>query len=294
MIDSPCKLVSTEVHHVARPLLRRNIPFMRHDALKQYDPKAGVAISTLAYEYPAGYDVPVHAHGSDQLIYATRGVMEISAGKSLWLTPPHLAVWIPAGTRHRIRMPGAVSMRTLYLRRGLLRDAPQICTVLNVSPLLRELVVEAVRVGQLRVRNRFHRALRDLILSQLQNAAPVPMFVKLPEESRALGVAQAFLANPADAPSLHALCRKVGVSVRTIQRSFRKEVGTSFEFWRRQVRLMKGIELLVEGNSVKRVAAEVGYRQPSAFVQLFRQTLGMTPRTWLTALEAQDKPTKPK
>jgi AraC-like DNA-binding protein/mannose-6-phosphate isomerase-like protein (cupin superfamily) len=267
---------------------------MRHRGLRQYDPKTGVSISTLAYEYPAGHNVPEHAHGSDQLIYATRGVMEISAGQSLWLTPPNLAVWIPAGTRHRIRMPGAVSMRTLYLRRGLLPRAPEICTVLHVSPLFRELVVEAVRIGQLRTANHLHCALRDLILSQLRNASPVPMFVRLPEDSRALGVAEAFIANQADAPSLDALCRKVGLSVRTLQRTFRREVGTSFEFWRRQMRLMKGIELLVAGGSVKTVAAEVGYRQPSAFVELFRQTLGMTPRAWVAALEAQDKRTRPK
>jgi AraC-like DNA-binding protein len=259
---------------------------MRQDTLTQYDPRAGVSISTLAYEYPAGYNVPEHAHGSDQLIYATRGVMEISAGQTLWLTPPQLAVWIPAGTHHRIRMPRAVSMRTLYLRRSLLPRAPQICTVLHISPLFRELVVEAVRVGQLRTNNHLHCALRDLILSQLQNAPPVPTFVALPEDSRALGVAQAFIASQADAPSLDALCRKVGVSVRTIQRTFRKEVGTSFEFWRRQVRLMKGIELLVEGCSVKMVAAEVGYRQPSAFVELFRRTLGITPKAWVATLQA--------
>jgi len=267
---------------------------MRHRALREYDPKAGVSISTLAYEYPAGYSVPEHAHGSDQLIYATRGVMEISAGRSLWMTPPNLAVWIPAGTRHRIRMPGAVSMRTLYLRRGLLPRAPQVCTVLHVSAFFRELVVEAVRIGKLRTTNHVHCALRDLIVSQLRNASPVPTFVSLPEDSRALGVAEAYIANQADAPSLDALCRKVGVSVRTIQRIFRKEVGTSFEFWRRQVRLMKGIELLVAARSVKTIAAEVGYRQPSAFVELFRQTLGMTPRSWVTALEAQDSRTRPK
>jgi len=267
---------------------------MRQGTLRQYDPKTGVSISTLAYEYPAGHDVPEHAHGSDQLIYATRGVMGISAGQSLWLTPPHLAVWIPAGTRHRIRVPGAVSMRTLYLRRGLLPHAPETCTVLHISPLFRELVIEAVRIGQLRTTVPLHCALRDLILSQLRNASPVPMFVRLPEDSRALGVAEAFIANQAESPSLDALCKKVGVSVRTLQRTFRKEVGTSFEFWRRQMRLMKGIELLVAGGSVKTVAAEVGYRQPSAFVELFRQTLGMTPRAWVVALEAQDKRTRPK
>jgi AraC-like DNA-binding protein len=267
---------------------------MRHSDLRQYDPKTGVSISTLAYEYPAGHNVPEHAHGSDQLIYATRGVMEISTGQNLWMTPPHLAVWIPAGTRHRIRMPGAVSMRTLYLRRGLLPNGPTICTVLHVSPLFRELVVEAVRIGKLRTINHLHCALRDLILSQLRNASPVPTFVRLPQDSRALGVAEAFIADQANAPSLDALCRKVGVSVRTIQRTFRREVGTSFEFWRRQVRLMKGIELLVAGRSVKTVAAEVGYRQSSALVELFRQTLGMTPRTWVAALKAQDKRTRPK
>jgi AraC-like DNA-binding protein len=267
---------------------------MRHSLLKQYDPRPGVSISTLAYEYPAGHNVPEHAHDSDQLIYATRGVMEVSAGRSLWLTPPHLALWIPARTRHRIRMPRAVSMRTLYLRRGLVHGAPKACTVLHVSPLFRELVVEAVRIGQLRMKNHLHSALRDLIVSQLQNASPVPMFVALPEDSRALGVAQAFIANQADAPSLDALCRRVGVSARTIQRTFRREVGTSFEFWRRQVRLMKGIELLVEGCPVKAVAAEVGYRRPSAFVELFRQTLGITPKAWISALQSQESRAKPK
>jgi AraC-like DNA-binding protein len=266
---------------------------MRHNPLGQYDPKAGVSISTLAYEYPAGHNVPEHAHGSDQVVYGTRGVMEVSAGQSLWMTPPHLAVWIPAGTRHRIRMPGAVSIRTLYLRRGLLPPAPAICSVLHMSPLFRELVVEAVRIGELRTTNHLHRALRDLILSQLRNASPVPIFVRLPKDSRAIGVAEAFMADQADAPSLDALCRKVGVSVRTIQRTFRREVGTSFEFWRRQVRLMKGVELLVAGRSVKTIAAEVGYRQPSAFVALFRQTLGMTPRTWVAALEAQAERKRP-
>jgi len=166
--------------------------------------------------------------------------------------------------------------------------------VIHVSPLFRELVVEAVRIGHLRMKNRLHCALRDLLVSQLQNASPDPMFVALPQDSRALGVAQAFIANQADTPSLDAMCRRVGVSVRTIQRTFRREVGTTFEFWRRQMRLMKGIELLVEGCSVKVVAAEVGYRQPSAFVELFRQTLGMTPKAWASALHGKENRTTPK
>jgi len=101
---------------------------MRHTGLlREYDPTPGVSISTLAYEYPVGFNVVEHAHGSDQLIYAPRGVMEVAAGRSLWLIPPQFAVWIPAYTPHKIRMPGAVSMRTLYLRRGLASRLPRTC-----------------------------------------------------------------------------------------------------------------------------------------------------------------------
>ena len=69
-----------------------------------------------------------------------------------------------------------------------------------------------------------------------------------------------------------------------MERIFQKEVGMSFEAWRRQVRLMKAIELLVEGCPVKGVAATVGYRQPGAFIELFRNTLGMTPKSWASAV----------
>ena len=40
-------------------------------------------------------------------------------------------------------MTGRVRMRTVYLRPGLSRGLPARCSVLSVSPLLRELVLEA-------------------------------------------------------------------------------------------------------------------------------------------------------
>lgn len=257
---------------------------MRQGLLPEYDPAPGVSISTLAYEYPPGYLVPEHAHGSDQVIYATRGMMQVSAGQGYWTIPPQFAAWIPARTRHRIRMPRAVSMRTLYLRTGLARRLPAVCTVLHVTPLLRELIVEAVRIGSLRSRDHLHGALRDLLLSHLQNAPTVPTFVTMPRDPRALAVARSLIADPATCRPLEALCAAAGVSVRTIERAFLRDVGMSFESWRRQVRLMKAVELLVSGCPVKAVAFEVGYRQPSAFVEMFREALGATPKAWTAAL----------
>ena len=262
------------------------MPLMRQGgADTRYDPKAGISIASLAYEYPRDYRVPDHAHGSDQIIYATSGAMEVAVGQSLWLIPPQFAIWIPARRVHRIRMPSAVSMRTLYLKHGLAPFMPQQCRVLHVTPLLRELIVEAVHFGKLRQRDPLHRALRDLILAQLKQAPPIPIFLTLPKDRRALAVTNALLTDLARNQSFGSLCARAGASVRTMERLFRREVGTDFETWRRQARLVKAVEKLLTGASVKEVAFAVGYRRSSAFVSLFRAFFGTTPKAWVSSLE---------
>lgn len=258
---------------------------MRHtEILREFDPPAGVAISTLAHEYEAGFEVPEHAHGSDQLIYAISGVMEVTSQNSLWIIPPQFSLWIPATAPHSIRMPRAVSMRTLYIRKGQV-SRPCTCSVLNVSPLLRELIVEAVRLGRLRLRNGHERALCELILIELQRANLVSTFVTLPRERRARALSRSILADPARPVGFDRLCAENGVGVRTMQRLFQRELGTDFDSWRRQVRITKAIELLTAGLSVKEVSYQVGYSQPSAFIETFRRTIGLTPKAWMKSLE---------
>lgn len=203
----------------------------------------------------------------------------------MWFIPPQLALWIPARTQHRIYMPGAVSLRTLYFRPGLVAKFSPYCVVLHVTPLLRELILEAVRAGHLRARNHLERALRDLTIWHVKRASPVPSFVNVPREPRARGVGERLLKNPGERETLAALCGDAGVSVRTIQRAFQKDVGMDFESWRRQVRLTKAAELLVAGCSVKETAFAVGYLQCSAFVEAFRRVFGKTPKAWVSALE---------
>ncbi|HEY6333837.1 MAG TPA: helix-turn-helix transcriptional regulator [Blastocatellia bacterium] len=257
---------------------------MRQTLTHENDPTPGVSISTLAHEYPRASLVPGHAHGSSQLIYAGRGVMEVSSGRRLWTIPPHFALWIPAKTTHQIRMPEAVSMRTLYLRSRLI-DLGRSCTVLYVGGLLRELIFEVVRIGRLRNRSHLESALRDVLLAQLKQASPVPTGVALPTDDRAFAVAQTVIADPGARLSLVSMCGSAGLSVRTLERVFHREVGIDFESWRRQVRLMKAVELMISGASIKQAAFSVGYHQPTAFVELFRRTYATTPKAWVSALK---------
>lgn len=252
--------------------------------IREYDPPRGVSVAALAWKYAAGVQVPEHAHGADQLIYATHGLMEVTSGQSVWVIPPEFALWIPSKTSHRIRMEGEVRMRTLYFRPGVLSRESPLRPVLHVTPLVRELILEVVRLGRLRLKNEYECALRDVICRQLKQAPAAPTFLTLPTEPRALAVAGAILRNPAYDGTLADLCFDAGASVRTVQRIFRREVGVDLDSWRRQARLTKAMRLLIGGASVKQAAFAVGYSQPSAFVKAFRVLFGETPRAWRAGL----------
>ena len=251
--------------------------FMRHS----YDPGAGVSISSLSYEYPACWSVPEHSHRSDQLIFAVSGVMQVAIAQTRLLVPPLFAVWIPADTRHSIRMPHAVSMRTLYLRPGLV--TARNCGVLHVAPLLRELILEANRIGDLQSGDPEHAPLRDILIGQIAKAAPIPSGVTMPADERARQIAERTLAHPDENRKLATQCRDAGMSVRTLQRIFRRELNVDYETWRRQARLLKAVELLAAGASIKEIASAVGYRQTSTFVAMFSSNFGLSPKAWITA-----------
>ncbi len=243
-------------------------------------PDANSHITTLTHEYPAGHVIPFHFHDRDQLVYASRGVMTVRTGDGAWVVPVHRAVWIPAAVPHTITMSGPVSMRTLYLKRRLAAALPRNCCVVNVSSLLKELVLYACGFASLAKKISWQRHLIDVIVDQMQAIKTIPMQLPNPSDPRALRVAQILLAAPGDRRPLAQLCKAAGASKRTVERLFLEETGLTFGKWRQQLSLMEGMRHLAEGLKVTHVALEAGYSTPSAFISMFRKSLGTTPRSY--------------
>jgi AraC-like DNA-binding protein len=186
-------------------------------------------------------------------------------------------VWIPANTPHSVATSGQVSMRTLYFLPALCRALPKKCFVMNVSPLLKELILHACGYSKLNRRVTAERRIVDIIVDQLKGVGSIPLQLPHPSDSRSTRVVRFLMANPADQRTLARLCRECGASKRTIQRLFLEETKMSFGKWRQQFRLLRGMELLASGEKVTAAALEAGYRSPSAFISMFRKQLGTTP-----------------
>ena len=237
-------------------------------------------VRTYAVTHPVGLGLSSRSYPKwDQLAYASRGVMSVETSSGTWVVPPHRAVWIPAGQRHAVHMSGRVTVRTLFFRRGLAR-LPRRCTAVNVSLLLRELVLEAARAAVLRRSVPAQRRLAQVILDQLKLVPAVALQLPMPRDGRARRAADLMIERVADAEPLASVVRRSGASKRTLERLFVRDTALSLGRWRQRMRLIEALRLLAQDHAVTRVALDVGYRSPSAFVSAFRRELGTTPRRY--------------
>ena len=76
------------------------------------------------------------------------------------------------------------------------------------------------------------------------------------------------------------LAHEVGLSERSLFRGFQRETGLSPGQWRRQMQVLRSLELLANGRSVTETSLEVGYESTGAFIRAFRQIVGITPSAY--------------
>lgn len=234
-------------------------------------------VRTQAVRFSAGTRTGKHAHPWCQLIHATRGVMTVDTAQGTWVVPPERTVWVPAGIEHEVETTGAVALRTLYLRPELCPALPAGCVVVQVSPLLRELVLHTVRLGHLDEGIPEQARLAEVLVDQLAGEPARPLSLPWPADERARKIAVQVRARPARTARLSDLARGSGASPRTLERLFRRETGLSFGRWRQRVRLLQALRLLARGDPVTGVAHDVGYDSTSAFIAMFKRELGRTP-----------------
>ena len=250
-----------------------------------FRPSATRPLRAKARHLAASTRIEPHAHPWAQVAYSMTGVLRVTAGRSTFIVPPSRAVWIPPDVVHVVTVVEDADIRTLYLHQSRTRLGPgpgrdaawAECRVLDVSPLLRELVLHLpTEPGTGRPGAR-ERHLCALILDELAAAPALRLGVDLPQDKRLRALCEAVLDDPARQATLEEWSRSVGASPRTAARLFRAELGTTFGQWRQQVLLAKALSMAARRASMARIASELGYASPSAFSAMVRRSVGLAP-----------------
>ena len=239
------------------------------------------AIVTRRSSYADGHHIKPHWHARAQFVFAVAGTMRVRTPRRAWIVPPTRALWVPAHTVHEVQMHGVVEMRSLYVDGAAGAGMPATCVVLNVTSLLRELIVRAVALPE-----RYDEAgddglLMRLLMAEVRQLSPCALDLPLPESPDLTQLCERIIA---DLSTRRPCARDAGdlkISSRTLYRRFLRETGITFARWKQQARLLESIRRLAEGAPVTSVAIDLGYESPSAFSTMFRRSLGIAPRAFI-------------
>lgn len=234
-----------------------------------------------AQTMPARSYFPAHEHGWGQLVYAIRGVLNVAVDGRCFVIPPEQAVWLPGATLHSVGSLHGAEFRSLYVhddpKAGLARRA----TVLGVSPLLRELVIDSAALTERdELASAYGVRVVALIIESLGRLEPLPFSLPWPQDGALATLCEALYENPADGRGQEAWARSLGMSGRTLARRCERELGMNLRAWRRAVRLFRAVELLGSGASVTEAALALGYASTSSFIYMFRSGTGQSPRRY--------------
>lgn len=105
-----------------------------------------------------------------------------------------------------------------------------------------------------------------------------------PADARLEPVLEWLRANLAAPLTLEEIATHAGVSTRTLIRRFREQTGTTPLQWLHRARIRQAQHLLESTeHSVERIGAQVGFASPTAFRDRFKQTTGISPRSYRRA-----------
>ncbi|HEY4146061.1 helix-turn-helix transcriptional regulator [Pinirhizobacter sp.] len=251
------------------------MPFTRIDP-NDFDsvPRPVVAVRN---DFPPSLELATHTHRRGQLLYAASGVVVASTPAGAWVAPPERAVWIPAGTAHAVRMVGAVSTRSVMVDASVATALGDECRVLGVSPLLRNLLVEACELPREYDLEGRDGQLMTLLVTELARAPVIPLSVPFPSTPAIARKCHAFLEAPAPHDTIEQWSDALGMGRRAFTRAFRRETGMSFGEWRQQACLLVALPRLAAGQPVTAIALDLGYESPAAFSTMFKRLLGTAP-----------------
>ena len=236
---------------------------------------------------PGGLVTGWHSHDLHQIQYAIGGVVEVETGAAHYLLPPQQAAWIPVGLEHQATMTPDVRSVAVMFDPQLLPPVDNRARILAVSPLIRQMMIYALRWPIDRadsdpVSDGFFQTLGHLVFEALETGGDHETPLSLPTSTNPIvAAAMSYTKAHLQSATVTDVSRAVAVSERTLRRQFDEAIGMSWRTYLLHARMLRAMALLAApGQSVQQTATAVGFDSLSAFTRAFTQFCGEAPSTY--------------
>ncbi|MGE2727342.1 AraC family transcriptional regulator [Mycolicibacterium pulveris] len=224
-----------------------------------------------------------HSHDVHQIEYAVGGVVEVETDCAHYLLPPQQAAWIPVGLDHQATMNPDVRTVAVMFDPLLIPDGGDRARIIAVSPLIREMMLYALRWPIDRphgddISDGFFRTLAHLVSEALDHEAPLSLPTS---EHPTVAAAMTYTKEHLDTATVDDVSRAVAVSERTLRRLFQETLGIPWRTYLLHARMLRAMALLAApGQPVQETASAVGFDSLSSFTRAFTQFCGEAPTTY--------------
>lgn len=220
-----------------------------------------------------------HRHPAHELVWVRRGTMTARISDRVFTITEGFGLWIPAGVSHSGRLTAGVGLYDAFFSAENTPAMFESATAIAMTPILQSLLVHLARSDL----GSDERMRAEAVVFDVLEPADEQLAVRVSEHRHVGTITSTLIDDPGDERSVEDWAQELGVSVRTIARSFREATGLSFLQWRQLVRIHRALELLGDGVPVHEISARLGYSRTGSFIDAFKRVMGSTPGAFSAA-----------
>lgn len=233
----------------------------------------------------------MHSHEKGQLTYVEGGIAYCNMPDRSYVVPARHYIWIPKYQEHymQIKHSKSTTTRNLYFYSQHDHETP-FYTRLGIYPV-NELLLEMINYSARWQRHilpgdpgfRFLSAIKD-ILPDISTTA-LPVILPTTQHERLQPVLQYIGQNFDQQLTLEIVSHQFDLSPRTLSRLFTNILDMSFVQYLQMVRVVKGIEMILQTNqTLSEIAYQTGYSSIAAFSKVFYQLTNKRPSSFQQAV----------
>lgn len=231
------------------------------------------------------HDDILHQHQKGQLVYVESGFQYITIEERIYLLPQNHAVWIPPNAIHKTNSHSEkIKLMIMFADTEGSNHFYHEVNVFSVPPVLREMIKYAEKWSKLFKKDHDETLFLKALFNELPHFVEhsLKLHICLPKDKRLTKVIEHLHHYYRDEIRIEELSDTALLSLRTLERIFKKETGLTLIKYQQMLRIIKSLELLSSGSfTISETAYEVGYRSVQAYTRSFQSVMQFRPTDFI-------------